>query len=120
MAGAAKVYMNDLSAERISLCRKVEPAIIAAPPADAQVLALEVVPGLRARHECRDGSRARLGVYLKVNFNNLLTNGHCGFTVADNAIKETTHFMTLRWQRERRGVHSNSKLAHTREGPNES
>jgi L-iditol 2-dehydrogenase len=68
MAGAAKVYMNDLSAERLSLCRKVEPAIIAlesaglkerlaeltggkgvsvcitaAPSADAQVLALEVV-----------------------------------------------------------------------------
>jgi L-iditol 2-dehydrogenase len=68
MAGAAKVFMNDLSAERLSLCRKVEPAIIAleseglkeriseltggkgvaacitaAPSADAQVLALEVV-----------------------------------------------------------------------------
>lgn len=68
MAGAAKVYMNDLSAERLSLCQKVEPAIIAlesaglkerlgaltggrgvsvcitaAPSADAQVLALEVV-----------------------------------------------------------------------------
>ena len=68
MAGAAKVYVNDLSAERLSLCRKVEPAIIAieseglkerlseltggrgvsvcitaAPSADAQVLALEVV-----------------------------------------------------------------------------
>jgi L-iditol 2-dehydrogenase len=68
MAGAAKVYMNDLSAERRSLCRKVEPAIIAiessglkerlselthgqgvsvcitaAPSADAQILALEVV-----------------------------------------------------------------------------
>ena len=67
MAGAAKVYMNDLSTERLSLCRKVEPAIIAlesaglkerlaeltggrgvsvcitaAPSADAQVLALEV------------------------------------------------------------------------------
>ena len=68
MAGAARVYMNDLSAERLSLCTKVEPAIIAlesaglkerlaaltggrgvsvcitaAPSADAQVLALEVV-----------------------------------------------------------------------------
>ena len=68
MAGAAKVFMNDLSAERLSLCRKVEPAIVAlestglkerlleltagkgvsvcitaAPSADAQVLALEVV-----------------------------------------------------------------------------
>jgi L-iditol 2-dehydrogenase len=68
MAGAAKVYMNDLSAERLSLCRKVEPAIIAieseglkerlsvltggkgvsvcitaAPSAEAQILALEVV-----------------------------------------------------------------------------
>ncbi len=68
MAGAAKVYMNDLSAERLSLCRKVEPAIIAieseglkerlsvltsgtgvsvcitaAPSGEAQVLALEVV-----------------------------------------------------------------------------
>jgi L-iditol 2-dehydrogenase len=68
MAGAARVYMNDLSAERLGLCRKVEPAIItlesaglkerladltggkgvsvcitAAPSAEAQVLALEVV-----------------------------------------------------------------------------
>ena len=68
MAGAAKVYMNDLSAERLSLCRKVEPAIVAleseglkerlsvltggkgvsvcitaAPSAEAQILALEVV-----------------------------------------------------------------------------
>jgi L-iditol 2-dehydrogenase len=68
MAGAARVFMNDLSAERLSLCRKVEPAIIAlesqglkdriseatggqgvnvcitaAPSADAQILALEVV-----------------------------------------------------------------------------
>jgi L-iditol 2-dehydrogenase len=68
MAGAVRVYMNDLSAERLSLCQKVEPAIIAleskglkerlsqltggsgvsvcitaAPSADAQVLALEVV-----------------------------------------------------------------------------
>jgi L-iditol 2-dehydrogenase len=68
MAGAAKVYMNDLSAERLSLCRKVEPAVIAleseglkerlsvltggagvsvcitaAPSAEAQILALEVV-----------------------------------------------------------------------------
>jgi L-iditol 2-dehydrogenase len=68
MAGAAKVYMNDLNAERLSLCRKVEPAIIAieseglkerlsvltggkgvsvcitaAPSAEAQILALEVV-----------------------------------------------------------------------------
>jgi L-iditol 2-dehydrogenase len=73
MAGAAKVFMNDLSAERLSLCRKVEPAIIAlesaglkerlseltagngvtvcitaAPSAEAQVLALEVV-GLNGR-----------------------------------------------------------------------
>ena len=68
MAGAAKVYMNDLSAERLSLCRKVEPAIVAleseglkerlsvltggkgvsvcitaAPSAEAQILALEIV-----------------------------------------------------------------------------
>jgi L-iditol 2-dehydrogenase len=68
MAGAAKVFMNDVSAERLSLCQKVEPAIIAleseglkerlsaltagkgvsvcitaAPSAEAQVLALEVV-----------------------------------------------------------------------------
>ena len=68
MAGAAKVFMNDLSAERLSLSKKVEPAIVAlestglkerlleltagkgvsvcitaAPSADAQVLALEVV-----------------------------------------------------------------------------
>ena len=68
MAGAARVYMNDLSTERLSLCREVEPAIIAiesaglkeklsvltrgqgvsvcitaAPSADAQILALEVV-----------------------------------------------------------------------------
>jgi L-iditol 2-dehydrogenase len=68
MAGAAKVYMNDLSAERLALCRTAEPAIItlesaglrerlasltggkgvsvcitAAPSGDAQVLALEVV-----------------------------------------------------------------------------
>jgi L-iditol 2-dehydrogenase len=68
MAGAARVFMNDLSAERLSLCRKVEPAIVAleseglkerlsaltdrkgvsvcitaAPSAEAQVLALEVV-----------------------------------------------------------------------------
>lgn len=68
MAGAAKVFMNDLSAERLSLCRKLEPSLIAlesaglkdrlfelssgkgvsvcitaAPSADAQVLALEVV-----------------------------------------------------------------------------
>jgi L-iditol 2-dehydrogenase len=68
MAGAARVFMNDLSAERLSLCKKVEPAIVglesaalkerlseltggagvsvcitAAPSADAQVLALEVV-----------------------------------------------------------------------------
>ena len=68
MAGAARVFMNDLSAERLSLCRKIEPAVIAleseglkerlseatggrgvsvcitaAPSADAQVLALEVV-----------------------------------------------------------------------------
>ncbi len=68
MAGAARVFMNDLSAERLSLCRKVEPAVIAlesqglkeriadltggrgvsvcitaAPSAEAQVLALEVV-----------------------------------------------------------------------------
>jgi len=68
MAGAAKVFMNDLSAERLSLCRKVEPAIIAlestglkerlaeltggkgvsvcitaAPSGEAQALALEVV-----------------------------------------------------------------------------
>jgi L-iditol 2-dehydrogenase len=68
MAGAAKVYMNDLSAERLSLCRAAEPAIItlesaglkerlssltsgkgvsvcitAAPSGEAQVLALEVV-----------------------------------------------------------------------------
>jgi L-iditol 2-dehydrogenase len=68
MAGATKVFMNDLSAERLSLCREIEPSIIAlesaglkerlseltsgkgvsvcitaAPSADAQVLALEVV-----------------------------------------------------------------------------
>jgi L-iditol 2-dehydrogenase len=68
VAGAARVYMNDLSTERLSLCKKVEPAIVAlesaglkerlaeltdgkgvsvcitaAPSADAQVLALEVV-----------------------------------------------------------------------------
>ena len=68
MAGAARVYMNDLSAERLALCRTAEPAIItlesaglrerlasltggkgvsvcitAAPSGDAQVLALEVV-----------------------------------------------------------------------------
>jgi len=68
MAGAAKVFMNDLSAERLSLCLKVEAAIIAleseglkerlssltagkgvsvcitaAPSAEAQILALEVV-----------------------------------------------------------------------------
>jgi L-iditol 2-dehydrogenase len=67
MAGA-HVFMNDLSAERLSLCRKIEPAIVAlpsaglkerllslsggkgvsvcitaAPSAEAQVLALEVV-----------------------------------------------------------------------------
>ena len=68
LAGASRVFMNDLSAERLSLCRKVEPAIVAlesnglperiaaltggagvsvcitaAPSSDAQVLALEVV-----------------------------------------------------------------------------
>ena len=68
MAGAARVFMNDLSQERLSLCRKVEPAIVAldseglkerlaeathgkgvsvcitaAPSGEAQVLALEVV-----------------------------------------------------------------------------
>ena len=68
MAGAARVFMNDLSAERLSLCRKREPAIVAleseglkerlfeatdgrgvsvcitaAPSAEAQILALEVV-----------------------------------------------------------------------------
>jgi L-iditol 2-dehydrogenase len=68
MAGAAKVYMNDLSTERMALCRKAEPAIVtlpseglkeklaaltggkgvsvcitAAPSGDAQILALEVV-----------------------------------------------------------------------------
>jgi L-iditol 2-dehydrogenase len=68
MAGAAKVYMNDLGAERLSLCQKKEPGIIAiesqglkdrvsvltrgkgvdvcitaAPSADAQILALELV-----------------------------------------------------------------------------
>ncbi len=68
MAGAGKVFMNDLSAERLSLCRKVEPSIVAlesaglkerlsaltggkgvsvcitaAPSAEAQILALEVV-----------------------------------------------------------------------------
>jgi L-iditol 2-dehydrogenase len=68
MAGAARVFMNDLSAERLSLCRGIEPAIVAllseglkerlsdatagrgvsvcitaAPSADAQILALEVV-----------------------------------------------------------------------------
>jgi L-iditol 2-dehydrogenase len=68
MAGAAKVFINDLSNERLSLCRKVEPALIAlesaelkerlfeltagkgvsvcitaAPSAEAQILALEVV-----------------------------------------------------------------------------
>jgi len=68
MAGAAKVFMNDLSAERLTLCRQKEPAIIAlesaglkerlaelthgqgvsvcitaAPSAEAQILALEVV-----------------------------------------------------------------------------
>jgi L-iditol 2-dehydrogenase len=67
MAGAAKVFMNDLSAERLSLCQHKEPAIIplqseglkerlaelthgqgvsvcitAAPSGDAQILALEV------------------------------------------------------------------------------
>ena len=73
MAGAARVYMNDLSAERLSLCHRKEPAIIAlesqglkerladlthgkgvsvcitaAPSAEAQILALEVV-GLNGR-----------------------------------------------------------------------
>jgi L-iditol 2-dehydrogenase len=73
MAGAAKVYMNDLSTERMALCQKAEPAIVtlksdglkdeihgltggagvsvcitAAPSADAQVLALEVV-GINGR-----------------------------------------------------------------------
>ncbi|MGO9308429.1 MAG: alcohol dehydrogenase catalytic domain-containing protein [Spirochaetia bacterium] len=68
MAGAARVCMNDLSAERLSLCGKIEPAVIAieseglkerlsvltggkgvsvcitaAPSAEAQILALEVV-----------------------------------------------------------------------------
>ncbi len=68
MAGAAKVFMNDLSAERLTLCRQKEPAIIAlesaglkerlaelthgqgvsvcitaAPSGEAQILALEVV-----------------------------------------------------------------------------
>jgi L-iditol 2-dehydrogenase len=68
MAGAARVYMNDLSAERLTLCRQKEPAIIAlesaglkdrlaelthgqgvsvcitaAPSGEAQILALEVV-----------------------------------------------------------------------------
>ena len=68
MAGAARVFMNDLSAERLTLCRQKEPAIIAlesaglkerlaelthgqgvsvcitaAPSAEAQILALEVV-----------------------------------------------------------------------------
>jgi len=73
MAGAAKVYMNDLSVERLTLCRQKEPAIIAlesaglkerlaglthgqgvsvcitaAPSADAQILALEVA-GINGR-----------------------------------------------------------------------
>ena len=73
MAGAAKVFMNDLSTERLSLCQRKEPAIItlqsaglkerlaelthgqgvsvcitAAPSGDAQILALEVV-GLNGR-----------------------------------------------------------------------
>jgi L-iditol 2-dehydrogenase len=73
MAGAAKVFMNDLSAERLSLCQSKEPAIIAvqseglkerlaeithgqgvsvcitaAPSGEAQILALEVV-GLNGR-----------------------------------------------------------------------
>jgi len=73
MAGAARVYMNDLSAERLALCRGKEPAIVAlpsdgirerisdlthgrgvsvcitaAPSGDAQVLALEVT-GLNGR-----------------------------------------------------------------------
>jgi L-iditol 2-dehydrogenase len=68
MAGAAKVFMNDLSAERLELCTQREPTIVAlesaglkerlleltggkgvsvcitaAPSAEAQVLALEVV-----------------------------------------------------------------------------
>jgi L-iditol 2-dehydrogenase len=68
MAGAAKVFMNDLSAERLSLCKKAEPAIVtlasdglkervaeltagngvsvcitAAPSAEAQIIALELV-----------------------------------------------------------------------------
>jgi L-iditol 2-dehydrogenase len=68
MAGAAAVFMNDLSAERLSLCQKAEPSIVtlpsaglkervaeltggkgvsvcitAAPSAEAQVLSLEVV-----------------------------------------------------------------------------
>ena len=68
MAGAARVFMNDLSAERLTLCRQKEPAIIAlesaglkerlaehthgqgvsvcitaAPSGEAQILALEVV-----------------------------------------------------------------------------
>ncbi len=68
MAGAAKVFMNDLSTERLALCQRKEPAIVtlssdglkerladlthgqgvsvcitAAPSGEAQILALEVV-----------------------------------------------------------------------------
>jgi L-iditol 2-dehydrogenase len=48
MGGAAKVLLNDLSAERLEACRKLEPALVTIPGADpvARVLSMTAGKGL--------------------------------------------------------------------------